>query len=439
MASPILWQNKDRTVTLFDIPCSIEDAQQFSPCYKKNILTSPAIQHPFPSTEPKSAVAKDRVKSQAGEDKTSVDRQNLLGSDLHHVKQNHSGDWCLPRPFSQVPSRRAKKRRLDDESTINQPVETSSTDHIDATLRLDGVLQDIATGSDGQCYGLYFERGENEESRASNTTSHSNTSHNTQRIVFRQNGRDIEPLRFWIPPLASFHIGDCSDARVFRATIRKHLDPREPLDSFNLILMDPPWPNKSVKRTHQTPGSTYQTPASMWDVRELLLDSKVDLLMAEDCLVGVWITHKPAVRELILGDDGLFDYWDVQLEEEWIWLKTTSQGKPVTSLDAVWRRPYEVLLLGRKRKDSSCHQENNVATQDVKRRVIVAVPDLHSRKPCLKALIEPLIRNEGSYRVLEVFARHLVAGWWSWGNECLKFNWEGYWQSVPDLPPTKLP
>ncbi|KAK3076285.1 hypothetical protein LTS18_013420, partial [Coniosporium uncinatum] len=31
-------------------------------------------------------------------------------------------------------------------------------------------------------------------------------------------------------------------------------------------------------------------------------------------------------------------------------------------------------------------------------------------------------------RGLEVFARHLVEGWWSWGDEVLKFSWDGCWR-----------
>ena len=63
------------------------------------------------------------------------------------------------------------------------------------------------------------------------------------------------------------------------------------------------------------------------------------------------------------------------------------------------------------------------------RRVIASVPDFHSRKPCLKELIEPLMAERADYRALEVFARNLVAGWWSWGDECTKFNEESFWEA----------
>lgn len=162
---------------------------------------------------------------------------------------------------------------------------------------------------------------------------------------------------------------------------------------------------------------------------------RLDSIMAADCLVGMWITNKAAVRELVLGADGIFPCWNVELVEEWIWLKTTVHGEPVTGLDSLWRKPYEVLFLGRKRRKASKDvagpsPETNVASSQLKRRVIIGVPDLHSRKPCLRELVEPLVRDSNNYRALEVFARHLATGWWSWGNECTKFNEERYWRQA---------
>lgn len=114
------------------------------------------------------------------------------------------------------------------------------------------------------------------------------------------------------------------------------------------------------------------------------------------------------------------------LEEEWIWIKTTVHGEPATELDSLWRKPYEVLLLGRAPADALGVAEH---AENPKRRVIAAVPDLHSRKPCLKGFVEEYVPDPHNYRALEVFARYLVAGWWSWGDEVFKYNWEGYWRS----------
>lgn len=72
------------------------------------------------------------------------------------------------------------------------------------------------------------------------------------------------------------------------------------------------------------------------------------------------------------------------------------------------------------------------------RRVIAAVPDLHSRKPNLKSILENVFFTETgqlqSYSALEVFARNLTAGWWAAGNEVLRFNERECWV---DLGSTK--
>jgi len=137
-------------------------------------------------------------------------------------------------------------------------------------------------------------------------------------------------------------------------------------------------------------------------------------------LVAVWVTNKPAFREMLVWEGGLFEEWGVQLMEEWIWLKVTSIGEPICALDSMWRKPYEVLLIGRRGGER--------VEGDVKRRVVVGVPDLHSRKPNLKTLFEGVMcRKGGEYEALEIFARNLTAGWWSWGNEVLKFQTVEHW------------
>jgi len=131
--------------------------------------------------------------------------------------------------------------------------------------------------------------------------------------------------------------------------------------------------------------------------------------LKKDGLVAVWITNKASVRSrtiTLLRQSGL------TLFEEWVWLKTTVQGEPESALSGLWRKPYEVLLFFRR------HRAHDKVIP--KRRIIVGVPDLHSRKPCLKELIEAVF-GLVDYQALEVFARHLVTGWWSWGDEVLKF------------------
>jgi N6-adenosine-specific RNA methylase IME4 len=44
--------------------------------------------------------------------------------------------------------------------------------------------------------------------------------------------------------------------------------------------------------------------------------------------------------------------------------------------------------------------------------------------------LDDIKKKQSKYAALEIFARHLVAGWTSWGNECLKFQDVRYW--VPE-------
>ena len=151
-------------------------------------------------------------------------------------------------------------------------------------------------------------------------------------------------------------------------------------------------------------------------------------------IVACWITNSSVSQEAAMQ---AFEAWDVQLVEEWYWLKVTRDGQPVTDIHGVWRKPYETLLVGRKIAQrepeddpirTHSDSDSDMRPLELKRRVIVAVPDVHSRKPCLKQLVEQAFGfEEGKYRALEIFARNLTAGWWAWGDECLKFQWDGWW------------
>ena len=146
--------------------------------------------------------------------------------------------------------------------------------------------------------------------------------------------------------------------------------------------------------------------------------------IAPSGIVACWMTNNSTARTAVME---AFKAWDIGLVEEWCWLKVTRDGQPVTGIRGVWRKPYEVLLIGRKQTN---HKDDYPSPQeDLKRKVIVAVPDIHSRKPCIKQQIEEAFRfEEGKYRALEVFARNLTAGWWAWGDECLRFQWDGWWE-----------
>jgi len=411
MASHILWQNEDATVTLIDVPRSIASAQSTSGHPWPNVLVSTEPpQQPFLSNEPKSASARAKLSLNTVGESLHREYSVLLKSGLDQIHTSHPGPWCLSRPWTQERPREAKKRKFENITASNgsEPLVYTSSKVFHASYA-----------------GEYITLDNNDQS-----ASHASHGHEacSAPSANRAEG-DCAPL-YYLPPSSSCYLGDCSEARAFHSAVRLQAERQHTSKRFDLVMLDPPWPNRSVRRTHKTAGSTYRTIATLDDTKRLLVGIELEKLLATDSLVGIWITNKPAIRDLLLKDGGIFDSWGLDCVEEWLWLKTTVHGEPLTPLEAVWRKPYEVLLVGRKREKPQNQNVSANCVASLKRKVIVSVPDMHSRKPCLKFLFAPLLRDPNTYRALEVFARHLVAGWWSWGDECIKFNSEAHWRQV---------
>ncbi|KXT09147.1 hypothetical protein AC579_5824 [Pseudocercospora musae] len=445
MASAIIWQNNEKDVTVLDLPRSISEAQGDSGHPFTDILRSTRpLDKPYATNEPASEKARAKLRGNTVDETLHAEYRDLLQQALKQVREHHNDIWCHPRPFASDHdhARPAKKRKLSD--GVGDPI--ASDDAI------------LANPVDADLSPDFLEKVTNLKAGNSTSRLHAKAGGCAQ-VVNHQHGEraftwnSASPARleltcgnekhnFHVPPSSTAFLGDCSEARLFRSEVRRQAQDQDSARHFDFVLLDPPWPNRSVKRSRKTPGTAYHTVSTLDDVYNLLVSMDLDMLMAEDCLVGIWITNKAAIRDLVLNEAyGIFATWGIKLEEEWLWLKMTTSGEPITPIDSAWRKPYEVLLLGRKQRRglvcqatiSTSGEHANIDRDDkvamsasvCMRRVFISVPDLHSRKPCLKQLIEPIMTDPKNYRALEVFARHLVAGWWSWGNECLRFNWDG--------------
>ncbi|QIW99126.1 hypothetical protein AMS68_004644 [Peltaster fructicola] len=372
----ILWQSDDRAICLIDGPTSIQNAQGIG-INEHFLLSIPATSEPFASQEPKTEASRQRLLTTAPLRPLHVVYAGLLTCALSRLQAAHTGAWLLPRTT-----------KHDGEDSTQS---TKSSEACEQHLR------NVEAGVPVQDDWPFV----------SNETA-------SMTLGVCQ---DNAPFLF--PSHSTFMLADCADRTLiasFHANIRAQASENDTPWRFDCIIMDPPWSNRSAKRKR----GSYKT-AEVSQVCDMLHLMDLDRLMSTQCLVAVWITNKESVREAVLGGYGLFQAWGVELVEEWLWLKVTTRGEPITAIDALWRKPYEVLLLGRRHELLSTRPRSLL-----KRRVLVSVPDVHSRKPCLKSLIEPMMHSEA--RILEVFARHLVAGWWSWGNECTKFNQTGQWQ-----------
>ncbi|KAK4456736.1 MT-A70-domain-containing protein [Cladorrhinum samala] len=384
--SCILWQNNSQSTILIDIPRSIEEAQHLS-SYSRGHLTSRAddeqpLKHvgpdktppfrrlisavapalPFPTPEPKpggryQSAATTSQSAQLAELMTLA----TVESALDDIRTSYNGPWCLPRITSKpVVQAKEKKRPVRPEGNT-EPKDSTAAIIIAASTSIP----------------------------ASTLPP------------------DPVPSSHYIPPDSTPLNGSISSLRTQFLT----LSPR-----FSLVILDPPWPNRSAKRK-RSGSDSYSSLPSLTQTQSLLSSIPVPSCLLPDGLVAVWITNAPRFHTLLTSI--IFPEWDVELVGEWVWLKVTSEGEPIVSLESQWRRPWERLVLGRRK--------GGVTRGAVKGKVILGVPDMHSRKPNLRKLFEEAGLVERGYKGLEVFARHLTAGWWGWGDECLKFQGREWW------------
>lgn len=450
----ILYQNADRDITLLDIPTSVAIAQGRS----DTLLSVSALEAPFEvREEPKSDKARAKVSRDLPKDNLHQEYRNLIETALAEIRLRVSGSWCMPRqlltqalkhgdmqmddPEKELESRlrewaAADQSKGDDTAFDFQKMmaSLSATPEQDVTVTEAVVHKWLMsyrptgeTRVDVQHAGSVFWK-ETDAQREPWTSSFHNPEDNALDLVVFENatqpGQEVPAYRFTVPPRATVFLGDAAHPDAFRASFRELTDEYMLPRHFDLVLLDPPWPNRSAKRK-----GAYEQVGGMPHVKKMLLGMDIEAYLEHNALVGIWITNKEALREHVLGTGGLFERWNIGLIEEWIWVKTTTHGEPMFDLDGVWRKPYEILLLGRAAPNAWTIMAHAPV---VKKRVIAAVPDLHSRKPCLKELLDSHMPDPLDYAALEIFPRYLVAGWTSWGNEALKYNWARYWAPNPE-------
>ncbi|KAF2833094.1 MT-A70-domain-containing protein [Ophiobolus disseminans] len=444
--SSIIYQNTDCSITLVDIPTSIAVAQGRSDV----LLSTSPLETPIEPKEdyqPKSQKAKVKNAHETSNQAQHLEYKSLIEQALAEIRTHVSEAWCEPRKLL------TQRPQHGDTMGINDPekdLETRMRDWAtsdqskgeDTTFDLQKMMASLGATSkhDATATGAVTQGWYRTAREAMNGTQVAGTVpreqpkepwtshfHNHEAIplemtITKQTTQETQlgqEYRFTIPPRSTFFLSDCSHADDFRASFRQVTDEYTLPRHFELVLLDPPWPNRSAKRK-----GAYEQVGGMPYMKRMLLRMDLDNYLEHNALVGVWITNKEALREHVLGPGGLFETWNVGLIEEWVWIKTTTKGEPMFDIDTVMRKPYEILLLGRAAPNSWTAMAH---APTIKRRVIAAVPDIHSRKPCMKELLESYMPDSTDYSALEVFSRYLVSGWTAWGNEVLKYNWDYYW------------
>ncbi|KAJ8105351.1 hypothetical protein OPT61_g10232 [Boeremia exigua] len=430
--SAILYQSADREITLIDVPTSIALAQ--GRCGA--LLSTAPLEEPIqPKEDYQSRTSKTTDRSQSDTARHETCRA-LIQQALLDISAHVPGVWCAPRhvfpPCNKTalqpndPERDlefrfrewAAERGRRDESSCDFQTMMASLGAPEATPTAESTAPKWVMSSSAS--------GHVTASSTHMLPAFYNAERQSVKLVIArataEEGTEPCEYHFTVPPLSAFFLGDCDRPDSFRSSFRHLTDEHSLPRHFDLVLLDPPWPNRSAKRK-----GAYEQVGGMPYLKKMLLKMDIDNYLEHNALVGVWITNKPALRDHVLGPGGLFEAWNLGLIEEWIWIKTTTKGEPIFDIDDAMRKPYEILLLGRAAPNSWTTMTH---APNPRKRVIAAVPDIHSRKPNLKEMLEPYMPDPTSYSALEVFARSLVAGWMSWGNEAFKYNSDMYWPNT---------
>ncbi len=397
MLTSVIYQNDSRTTTLLDLPASVENGQclrRSRPIHEVNrIFSTKPPEQPYPSLEPKGL---KRAKLQAQTPRTEQE---------HHDKLQALISDSLREIRSALGERQWLRPRQTHLCSLEQPLLVNPGTKVDQICSEPPVI----LSSIPNVFSVVGDIADRMVSNPSNLST----------------SLMIDSHAYLIPPRSTFILSD----------VRRLYPPIEALSncllpgSFDLIIMDPPWQNRSVRH-----ANVYKTSENRTEDPFLHVLPVLESHLRADGLVGIWVTNKASIRQLVLSS---LHEKGFGLYEEWVWMKTTINGDPVTALDGLWRRPYEVLLLFRKRNgcrcrtaDASDQADISICATGIPYRIFVAVPNHHSQKPCLKEFIEPLLADPTNYRALEIFARNLTADWFCWGDEVLKFSWEGHWGRV---------
>ncbi|QGA18124.1 hypothetical protein EYB26_005805 [Talaromyces marneffei] len=437
--SSIFYQNSEQSVFLIDIPASIEIAQIPSSsthakdnitdlpaqtqCYRQ-IFSSKPLEQPYPSPpEPKSEAARARLLSRIPESELLF-HKSIASSIQKGVDEIQHGlprgtKWCGPRRVSSGVTERVEqmavyepsRKRLKSDHSVRYTVNTEKQPPLI-----------LSPSSINQLAGLI----DLHDLQVKNPSP-------LEAATLRVKGPGIDTTTsYTVPPASSFVLGDISPSQIYSDSNNSPIPRLLSTEKFNIILFDPPWPNRSVRRSSQYPTHGYLEMDSLVTIMQQTIISHLsfgDGSSTKKSMVGIWTTNNAKSRQAAYD---AFSNTGLEMFEIWIWIKTTENGDLVSPLDGLWRKPYEVLFLGRPKKDTEEDQE-------LIKRIVAAVPDEHSRKPNLKELLELLFfRGEENeirdtsftikeYTALEVFARNLTAGWCACGNDVLKFNADQWW------------
>lgn len=221
---------------------------------------------------------------------------------------------------------------------------------------------------------------------------HLNTTDDVQ-IAGTSDGEDI-----LLPARCSFILGDVRKIHSGDGVTSAALG------QFQLIVMDPPWENKSVARSKK-----YTT----FHHSELLKIDVPALADPDECVLGIWVTNRPQYNAFIL--ETLLPQWGFTLHDTWFWLKVCVNGDLVTPIESSHRLPFEKMVVAYRCADPE-RRRALVEHLGEDPKLLLSIPLRHSWKPPPERFFDEAVVAKDA-RKLELFARELRPRWTSVGNE----------------------
>lgn len=242
---------------------------------------------------------------------------------------------------------------------------------------------------------------------------------NYQNSLEHVTEEEIKGEIFILPPHSQFYKNDIN----YLETLGKQSG-----RTFSLIVMDPPWNNRFVKRKRN--AGSFSSYRSMDN--DVLATLPISNLCTEGALVAIWCTNSKTHQDYLTST--LLPLWNLTFVATWFWIKVsvlrllllsqllvsitelqvTVSGKFVCAWNGPsGKHPFERVILARKMQ---------TANQSLKimpipdKKMFVSVPcGIHSFKPPLQKLLQPFVETDG--HALELFARSLLPKTVSLGNQ----------------------
>ncbi|XP_047327223.1 methyltransferase-like protein 2 [Impatiens glandulifera] len=237
-------------------------------------------------------------------------------------------------------------------------------------------------------------------------------------LVQNETSMDLEAeflgSKYILPRKSCFYMSDLGKIH--------ELAPDDHQCRFNLIVIDPPWENSSARQKMKYPTLPN---------RYLLSLPIKQLAHKKGAIVALWVTNREKLRDFV--EKELFPSWGVVYITTLYWLKVKPDCSLIGDLDLFHHRPYECLLIG------YCHGEavdSELILSGLKNtmphnQVMISVPGDYSRKPPVGEFLKNYLPDYENG--IELFAREMIGGWTSWGNETLHFQESRYFQKVPTI------